>query len=118
MEITVKDSEVREEAMRRVMWTVGNTKNPVTDYIADAVAKRVVMDEAEFAVEATGTEALNIMKALSLQTSKEIDTSLGDRLYGACPSCGRIYQDHYHVYNYCECCGQKLKMLKDEQTKI
>ena len=42
MEITVKDSEVREEAMRRVMWTVGNTKNPVTNYIA-ALLSAVVL---------------------------------------------------------------------------
>lgn len=39
------DKQIRDEAMRKVMWTVGSTNNDVTRYIADAVAEKVVRDE-------------------------------------------------------------------------
>lgn len=41
----MSEQEIRNEAMKRVMWEVGHTKNDVTEYIADAVAKQVVQDE-------------------------------------------------------------------------
>lgn len=39
------DKQIRDEAMRQVMWKAGNTNNDVTRYIADAVANQVVRDE-------------------------------------------------------------------------
>lgn len=39
------EKEIRDEALRKVMWSVGNTCNDVTRYIADAVAEKVVRDE-------------------------------------------------------------------------
>jgi hypothetical protein len=39
------DKQIRDEAMRQVMWECGITANDVTRYIADAVAEKVVRDE-------------------------------------------------------------------------
>lgn len=41
----MSDKEIRDEALRRVMWRVGNENNDVTRYISDAVAEKVVADE-------------------------------------------------------------------------
>ena len=40
------EKQIRDEAMRRVMWEVGHTNNDVTRYISDAVANQVVRDES------------------------------------------------------------------------
>lgn len=49
-------------------------------------------------------------EALEKQIPKEIDITIGGRLYGGCPVCGRLWQEPDHICNYCDCCGQKLKM--------
>ena len=41
----IKEKQIRDEAMRKVMWEVGHTNNDVTRYISGAVAKQVVRDE-------------------------------------------------------------------------
>ncbi len=50
------------------------------------------------------------IRALEKQIPKEIDTTIGDRLYGGCPVCGRLWQEEIHVHSYCDFCGQKLKL--------
>ena len=40
------EKQIRDEAMRKVMWEVGHTNNDVTRYISDAVANQVVRDES------------------------------------------------------------------------
>lgn len=47
------DKQIRDEALRQVMWRVGITCNPVTQYISDAVAKQVVADESREEFEKT-----------------------------------------------------------------
>lgn len=39
------EKQIRNEAMRKVMWEVGHTNNDVTRYISDAVANQVIRDE-------------------------------------------------------------------------
>ena len=41
----MNEKKVREEAVRKVMWYVGNTNNDVTRYIADAVVAQSLRDE-------------------------------------------------------------------------
>lgn len=61
-----------------------------------------------YLVEAEGSEALYIIKLMIRDTAKEINKEVGGRLYGACPVCGRLYQDKTHVLSFCDNCGQRL----------
>jgi len=40
------NKEIRDAAVKKVMWDVGHTCNPVTQYIADAVVEKSVQDDA------------------------------------------------------------------------
>lgn len=62
------------------------------------------------AIAITGEQAETALKALRKQIAEEINTEVGDRLYGEGPLCGRLYQDVSYVSNYCDQCGQRLKL--------
>lgn len=109
------DKDIRDSAMKQVMWKVGNAKNPVTEYIADAVTKRVVADEAEYAVEAIGTEALNIFEALNKQVPSKL------KYEDECPKCttyNEVFSKRRDTVGndivYCWHCGQAVQ-LEEEQ---
>lgn len=70
------NKEIRDEAVKSVMWRLGITKNPVNEYIADAVIEKATAEDKLLTIYITPETCPHCTEELALD-------------WAYCPECGR-----------------------------
>lgn len=70
------NKEIRDEAVKKVMRTLYATKNPVNEYIADAVIEKATAEDELLTIYKTPETCPRCMEELALE-------------WAYCPECGR-----------------------------